>query len=315
MSMYDLPEESELIVKSRKAAYCARQGRRRRLNGANLTAQDMDDMIQAAGLAYWKHQREGRPIPFCFVCARQAAEKYFYRKILGRNPRSPLSLDAPAHDGGDLPHEWLALSAPTGDDMVRLDWLSDDVLEGVLFDARLAAGYSKRRLIRFHDTLQTDDGAFAAASSAWPPMGTPTPASPSFWAPRKARSGTGGSAFAACWNTCSLGTPLSSTTARVATTRELVKSSLPIRAEKSQHRRDQRLPQLFPFATSRSQSQTGAGFFFVVRFSTTRTHPSFPRYIEKIRPYVYPWRGTGKAQPGLSTAVCTACRFLDSLRE
>jgi hypothetical protein len=131
MSTYTLPAESELIVKSRKAAYCAR----RRLGGAdNLTTQDMEDLIQAAALAYWKHHREGRSIPFCFVCARQAAEKYFYRQILGRNPRSPLSLDAPSHDGGDLPHEWLVPSTPTDDGTLRLDWLSDEVLEGVLFE-------------------------------------------------------------------------------------------------------------------------------------------------------------------------------------
>jgi hypothetical protein len=77
MSASDLPTESELIVKGRKAAYCAR----RRLGEASdlLTGQDMGDLIQAATLAYWKHHQNGRPIPFCFVCAQQAAEKYFYR--------------------------------------------------------------------------------------------------------------------------------------------------------------------------------------------------------------------------------------------
>lgn len=101
MSTYDLPKEPEWLVKSRKAAYCASH----RFNGADLTTQDMEDLIQVAALAYWKHHREGRPVPYCFVCARQAVEKYFYRNILGRNPRSPLSLDTPMHDGGDLPHE------------------------------------------------------------------------------------------------------------------------------------------------------------------------------------------------------------------
>jgi len=113
-------------------------------------------MIRAATLAYWKHHREGRPVPFCFVCARQAAEKYFYRKVLGRNPRSPLSLDIPLHDGGDLPHEWLPPSTSTGDDTLRLDWLSDEVLEGVLFEARQAAGFSQRMLSRYWNTIQTD---------------------------------------------------------------------------------------------------------------------------------------------------------------
>ena len=103
MSTNALPAEPEWLVKSRKAAYCAR----RRLNGAALTTRDLEDTIQAAALAYWKHQQEGRSIPFCFVCARHAAEKYFYRKILGRNPRSFLSLDTPTYDNGDLSHEWL----------------------------------------------------------------------------------------------------------------------------------------------------------------------------------------------------------------
>jgi len=116
----------------------------------------MEDMIQAATMAYWKHYREGRPIPFCFVCARQAAEKYFYRRIVGRNPRNPLSLDAPSHVGGDLPHEWLASSSLTDDDTLRLDWLSDEVLQGILFEARVAAGFSNRCLSRTQDTMQTD---------------------------------------------------------------------------------------------------------------------------------------------------------------
>jgi hypothetical protein len=51
MSTHDLPQESELIASGRKAAYFAR----RRLNGADLSPQDMEDMIQAATLAYWKH--------------------------------------------------------------------------------------------------------------------------------------------------------------------------------------------------------------------------------------------------------------------
>jgi hypothetical protein len=140
----------------------------------------MEGRIQAATLVYWKHHREGHAIPFCFVCARQAAEKYFYRKVLGRNPRSPLSLDVPLHDGGDLPHERLASSEPNHDDTLRLDWLSDEVLEGVLNEARHAAGFSQYQLTRYWDTIQTDDDGHAAASSTWPPMATPTPASPSF---------------------------------------------------------------------------------------------------------------------------------------
>jgi hypothetical protein len=70
-------------------------------------------------------------------------------------PHSPLSLDAPLHDGGDLPHEWLAPSTSTDDDTLRLNWLSDEVLEGVLFEARQAAGFSQRMLTRYWDTIQT----------------------------------------------------------------------------------------------------------------------------------------------------------------
>ena len=55
MSTNALPAEPEWLVTSRKAAYCAR----RRLNGADLSPQDMEDMIQAATLAYWKHRRDG----------------------------------------------------------------------------------------------------------------------------------------------------------------------------------------------------------------------------------------------------------------
>ena len=60
MSTYDLPQEPELIIRGRKAAYCAR----RRLSGGGdiLTAQDMEDMIQAATMAYWQHHRAGRPM-------------------------------------------------------------------------------------------------------------------------------------------------------------------------------------------------------------------------------------------------------------
>ena len=152
MSTCDPSQELEIVVKGRKAAYCAR----RRLNGADLSPQDMEDLVQTATLAYWKHRREDRPVPFCFVCARQAAEKHFYRQIMGRNPRTPLSLDAPLHGGGDLPHEWLKIRTPTGDEALRLDWLSDEVLEAVLFEARRAAGHSKRSLSCYWDTLQTD---------------------------------------------------------------------------------------------------------------------------------------------------------------
>ena len=80
---------------------------------------------------------------------------------LAHNPRNPLSLDAPLHDDGDLPHEWVNLLTPADDEPLRLDWLSDGILEGVLFKARHAAGYAhatrlRRYLNRIWDTIQTD---------------------------------------------------------------------------------------------------------------------------------------------------------------
>ncbi|MFC2037034.1 sigma factor-like helix-turn-helix DNA-binding protein [Chloroflexota bacterium] len=149
MSTCDPSEELELVVKGRQAAYCAR----RRLNGADLSPQDMEDLVQTATLAYWKHHRKVRPVPFCFVCARQAAEKHFYRQLMGRNPRNALSMDTPLHDGGDLPHEWLNVPSLADDRTMRLDWLSDEVLEGVLLEARQAAGYAKHCLTHFWDTI------------------------------------------------------------------------------------------------------------------------------------------------------------------
>jgi hypothetical protein len=136
MSRNALATEPNWLLTSRKAANCAR----RHLNGADMSPQDMEGMIQAAALAYWKRHRDGQPVPCCFVCARQAAEKCFYRRILGRNPRSLLSLDAPLQDGDALLHEWLTPPTPVGDDTLRLDWLSDEVLEGALVEARVAAG-------------------------------------------------------------------------------------------------------------------------------------------------------------------------------
>jgi hypothetical protein len=71
------------------------------------------------------------------------------------------------HEGGDPPHEWLALSTPTDHDTLHLDWtwLSDEVLESVLFEARQAAGFSQRQLIRFWDTIQTDKRTIRLAAA------------------------------------------------------------------------------------------------------------------------------------------------------
>src|SRR5690606_38236601 len=98
-----LATEPEVVVKSRMAAYCAR----RRLE-VDVSWDEMEDMIQSAALAYWKHLQAGMPVAYCFVAARCAAEKCYYRQILGRGPRRTISLDAPVREDGDLPHEWLA---------------------------------------------------------------------------------------------------------------------------------------------------------------------------------------------------------------
>jgi len=73
----------------------------------------------------------------------QAAEKHVYCKILDRNPCSPRSLDAPLHGGGDPPHQRPVLSTATAGTL-RLEWLSVEAPEGVLFEARRAAGFNYR---------------------------------------------------------------------------------------------------------------------------------------------------------------------------
>lgn len=47
-----------------------------------------------------------------------------------------------------------------------MDWLSDEVLEGVLFEARLATGYSNCSLTRHWDTVQTDKRIIRLAANA-----------------------------------------------------------------------------------------------------------------------------------------------------
>lgn len=154
MTTDTLPAESEWLTRSRMAAYCAR--RRLNLDSTEITPQDMEDLIQVARLAYWQQLRDGRHPAYCFASARNAVQNYFMRQIRGRNPRNPLSLDVPVYDGGNLPDEWLPTAAPAGDEPPRLDWLSDEVLESVLFQARQAAGFTKRALTRTWNTLQTD---------------------------------------------------------------------------------------------------------------------------------------------------------------
>jgi DNA-directed RNA polymerase specialized sigma24 family protein len=139
-----------LITEGRKAAHCAR-----RLIDADATAQDLDDMTQAAAAAYWQHQQDGRDPAWCFVCARTAAINCYLRSVLGRNPRHPFSLDAPTRDGGDLPHEWIP-APPPQDHAEETYWLSDESLHGVLYQARAAPGYSKRNLARYYARIEAD---------------------------------------------------------------------------------------------------------------------------------------------------------------
>jgi hypothetical protein len=54
LSTYDRPTEPAWLVRSRRVAYCALQGRRRRLNldTTDLAPQDMEGLIQAATMAH-----------------------------------------------------------------------------------------------------------------------------------------------------------------------------------------------------------------------------------------------------------------------
>jgi len=166
MSTFDLPQEPELLVKSRRAAFCAR----RSLAAADdLTPMDMDDLIQSAALAFWKYSQRGQPVPYCFVAARDAAKKCYYRQILGRGPLNTLSLDTMEQEIDENPHfpaEWL-VAPPPGDDTRSIDWLSDEVLEGVLYEARRAAGYSQRKLTRHWQTIQTDKQIIRLAANGY----------------------------------------------------------------------------------------------------------------------------------------------------
>ena len=163
MNTHDVSTEPEIVVKSRQAAFCAR----RSLGAHDLTAMDIDDMIQSAALAFWKHSQRGQPVPYCFVAARDAAKKCYYRQILGRGPLNTLSLDAMEQEideNSHYPAEWL-VAPPPGDDTRSIDWLSDEVLEGVLYEARCAAGYSQRKLTRHWQTIQTDKQIIRLAAS------------------------------------------------------------------------------------------------------------------------------------------------------
>ena len=163
MNTHDVSPEPEIVVKSRQAAFCAR----RSLGADDVTAVDMDDMIQSAALAFWKYSQRGQPVPYCFVAARDAAKKCYYRQILGRGPLNTLSLDTMEQEIDENPHypaEWL-VAPPPGDDTRSIDWLSDEVLEGALYEARCAAGYSQGKLTRHWRTIQSDKQVIRLAAS------------------------------------------------------------------------------------------------------------------------------------------------------
>ena len=101
------------------------------------------------------------------MAARDAAKKCYYRQILGRGPLNTLSLDTMEQEIDENPHfpaEWL-VAPPRGDDTQSIDWLSDEVLEGVLYEARCAAGYSQRKLTRHWQTIQIDKQIIRLAAS------------------------------------------------------------------------------------------------------------------------------------------------------
>jgi len=142
------------------------------------------------------------------------------------------------HDGGDLPHEWLRVPVPIDDESLHLDWLSDEVLEGLLFEARQTAGYSKRCLTRSWDTMKTEKHII-----------------------RFAANGSGG-----CWDTYSLWMPTSSTTAPGAISSEPARSNRPIPAEESRS-----LPDVPPLSSSftqqRASPDVGLASFFPLGYS------------------------------------------------
>jgi DNA-binding CsgD family transcriptional regulator len=137
--------------KARTAAFSARK----RFDLYDATSADLEDMTQTAALTFWRLMVEGKSPAYAFVAAREEARQCYVEQILGSGPRNPLSLDHPLNEDGDPPHEWLAV--PQSDEpSKRPDWLSDEVLEGVLFEARQTAGFSRRLMTRYWDTIQKE---------------------------------------------------------------------------------------------------------------------------------------------------------------
>jgi hypothetical protein len=152
MSTHAAQDQVDWIMsKARTAAFSARK----RFDLYDATCADLEDMTQTAALTFWRLMVEGKSPVYAFVAAREEARQCYVEQILGNSPRYPLSLDHPLNEDGDPSHERLAVPANDEPDQ-RLDWLSDEVLEGVLFEARQTAGFSQHQMIRYWDTIQKE---------------------------------------------------------------------------------------------------------------------------------------------------------------
>ena len=140
-----------IMTKARTAAFSARK----RFDLYDATSADLEDMTQTAALTFWRLMVEGKSPAYAFVATREEARQCYVEQILGSGPRNPLSLDHPLNEDGDPPHE--RLTVPQSDEPgQRLDWLSDEVLESVLFEARQKAGFSQRQMTRYLGTIQKE---------------------------------------------------------------------------------------------------------------------------------------------------------------
>jgi len=142
---------NRIMTKARTAAYSARK----RFDLYDATRADFEDMTQTAAFTFWRLMIEGKSPAYAFVAAREEARQCYVEQIQGSGPRNPLSLDHPLSEDGDPPHERLTV-AQSDEPAQRLDWLSDEVLESVLFEARQTAGFSRRQITRYWDTIQKE---------------------------------------------------------------------------------------------------------------------------------------------------------------
>jgi DNA-binding CsgD family transcriptional regulator len=145
---------------ARTAAFSARKG----FDLYDATGADLEDMTQAAALTFWRLMVEEKSPAYAFVAAREEARQCYVEQILGSGPRNPLSLDHPLNEDGDPPHERLTVPENDGPSQ-RLDWLSDEVPEGVLFEARQTAGFTQRQMTRYWDAIQKEKRSIRLAAN------------------------------------------------------------------------------------------------------------------------------------------------------